>query len=135
MHQIYPDEGLIEFLERAVAGDFKFKLFTNNFTPDRDTELADLTEAVFAGYAEVTVAAADFTLSGVAGHVGSLVAAPIAFLNSSGISQNAYGYYATDSAETMLLMVARFDSAPVAKATGDSFLVTPTISDFSQYAS
>lgn len=135
MHQVYPDQGLLMFLDRAIAGDFKFHLFVNNVTPDRDTELADLTEATFAGYAEVTVDAADFSLEGVAGHVGTKVAAPISFLNSSGGDATAYGYYATDTAETKLLMVARFDSAPITKANGESFLVTPTISDYSQYSS
>lgn len=135
MHQIYPDVGLVEFLERMVADDFHFHLYTNNVTPDRDTELADLTEMAIAGYAIVTVTDADFALSGVAGHVGTVLAAPIDFLNGTGAPVNAYGYYITNVANTILLAVARFDDAPVSKAAGDSWIVVPTLSDLSQYSS
>ena len=110
MDQIHPDVSLIPILERIVADDFRYHLFENNVVPDRDTELADLTEVGSGGYASIVVAAADFTLSGVTGHLGSLAAAPISW-TPSGTDWTIYGYYITDSANTLLLGVARFDGA------------------------
>jgi len=135
MHQIYQDVGLLAFLSRLVAGNFHFHLFTNNVTPDRSTVLAGLTEIAGIGAPIITVAAADFTLSGVAGHVGSFIAAPIAFLNDSGAPIDAYGYFVTDVTNAILFAAARFDGAPVNKINGESWLVTPIVGDFSQFAS
>jgi len=135
MNQIYPDVGLIPLLRRIVTPDLVYHLYVNNFTPDRDTELADLTEMSASGYSEITVDDSDFTLEGVAAHVGSLLASPIAFVNASGGALDAYGYFVTNAAGTELLACARFDSAPVNKADGESWLVTPIVGDFSGLSS
>lgn len=135
MHQIYPDNGLLSWLTRMMSADVNYHLFTNDVTPTRDTVLGDLTEAAFSGYAVHTVTLADFTLSGVTGHVGTMIGAPFSFTNESGGPVNAYGYYITNTANTVLLGIARFDSAPVTKADDESWLVTPSLSDLSQYAS
>jgi hypothetical protein len=135
MHQIYPDVGLLAWLTRMITGDFHYHLYVNNFTPDRDTSLGALTEMAIAGYAIVTVTAAQFTLSGVAGHVGSVIAPPIAFLNGTGGSEDAFGYFVTKTDNTTLLIASRFDGAPLSKVAGDYWVVTPTLSDLSQFAS
>ena len=137
MRQIYPDEGLLYWLQQMIVTSIKVHIFTNNLTPDRDTVLADMTEGSWTGYPTggVQVNAADFTLQSVAGHVGSVLAAPVSFPNGSGGSVSGYGYYVTDSTVTKLLAVARFDSAPEVVDDGDSFLVIPIISDFSQFSS
>lgn len=131
MNQIYPDAGLIPILRRIVTPSVVYHLYTNNVTPDRDTVLGDLTEMTAAGYVEITVDDSDFSLDGVAAHVGSLLAAPIAFENTSGGALDAYGYFATNAAGDELLAVARFDAAPVNKADGEAWLVTPIVGDFS----
>ena len=133
MNQIYPDAGLVQWLQRMAVGNFHFHLFVNNLVPNKTTLLAGLTEAAWAGYAAITVNAADFALTGVAGHVGTILAAPIAFTNGSAGSQSAYGYYVTDTADAILFAVALFDAAPVAKIVGDSWIITPVIGDFSQF--
>jgi len=135
MNQIYPDVGLIAILTRIVTPSLVYHLFTNNVVPDRDTELADLTEMAASGYVEIVVDDSAFTLDGVAGHVGSLLAAPIAFENTSGGALDAYGYFVTNVAGDELLAVARFDSAPVNKDDGQSWLVTPIVGDFSGLSS
>lgn len=135
MHQIYPDQGLVDLLTRMATASLQYHLYTNAATINRDTVLADLTEMAITGYAAVTVAAASFTLSGVASHIGSLLAAPISFNNASGSPADAYGYYVTAAGGTHLLAVAQFDSAPVTKADGESWLVTPIIGDFSELSS
>lgn len=133
MNQIYPDEGLVMQLTRIAEGTLRFHLFTNNETPDRDSVLADFTEAAWAGYAAVDLDETDFVTTGTAGHVGYMYADPIAFVNTSGADVDAFGYYVTDTSETVLLAVARFDSAPITKADAESFLVTPVWGDFSQF--
>lgn len=135
MHQIYPDAGLDGFLLRMLDPSLKYHLFSNNVTPDRATVLGDLTEISGGVTSPITVALASFSLSGIANHVASRLAAPIAFVNGSGSPANAYGYYVTDAASAILFACARFDSAPVSKADGDSWQVTPIIGDFSSLSS
>lgn len=134
MNLIFADEGLEILLARLATPSVQVHLFTNNITPTRNTVLDDLDLAVFTGYAAVTVLLADFVLSGVTAHTGFLIAAPVAFLNSSGAPVSCYGYAVTEVGGAELLAAARFDAAPISKADGESFLVTPILGDFSQFA-
>lgn len=134
MQQIYPDASLVPILQRFLAGDLHYHLFSNNVTPGNASVLGDFTEAVYGTYAPITVIAADFTLTGVAGHVGGATAAAIAFLNDSGGDLGMYGYYVTDTSNTILIAAARFDSAPAVKHNGESWIITPTFGDFSAAA-
>lgn len=135
MNQIYPDVGLVPMLQEITGFDKYYRLFTNNVTPSRTTVVADLTEAAWTGYAAQILTSGNWTLFGVAGHVGTIQAAPQAFLNSSGAPVNAYGYFVTDSTGTILFAAARFDSAPITKADGDYFTVLPIFGDLSVLAS
>ena len=137
MHQIHPDASLVELLARMAAADFHYHLYTNNFTPDRDTVLGDLTEqGVGDGYAIVTVAAADFTASGVVAHHGSIVASPIAFtVAAAGGPWTIYGYFVTDTGDAELLACGLFDAAPLTVAEFESVLVTPIFGDQSLFSS
>lgn len=134
MTQIYPDAALVPLLQRLLTGGINLHLFANNAVIDQSITLSGLTEAAWAGYAVQNVPAAAFTLTGVAAHVGGATAAAVAFGNTSGGNQSAYGYYATDAANTVLLWCARFDAAPIVQPSGGSWVVTPTVGDFSQAA-
>jgi hypothetical protein len=134
VNQIYPDAGLLMWMDRMVADDVVYHLFVNNHTPTRTTTLASLTEATWSGYGPIQVFAADFTLSGVVLHVATIQAPPISFDNGSGIAQSAYGYFVTDVLGLTLLAVGRFDGAPLTKASGSAFVLTPTLSILSQHA-
>lgn len=131
MIEVYPDAGLVELLLRLTDANVVYRLFANNVTPDRSTTLGSFTECSFSGYAAVTLTRSDFSLTGVVAHVGGIQALPVAFLNSSGTNQSAYGYYVTDSGNTILLKAARFDSAPVVKADTESYMVAAVWGDFS----
>lgn len=137
MHQIHPDSSLVPLLERMVASDLHYHLYTNNVTPDRDTELGDLTEmGGGTGYSIITVDAADFTLTGVSAHKGFLIAAPITFvIGVTGSPTDVYGYYVTDTGNAELLAVARFDDAPIDITAGANIPVVPVMGDSSQFAS
>ena len=137
MKQIYVDLGLVFWLQKMVADGLSFHLFTNNATPNRETTLGGLTEATWTNYSPILVSGGSFTLFGVAGHRGHLSAADISFLNDSGGTQTAYGYYITDGdgMDPLLLAAARFDDAPLARDDQDSWNIVPRIGDFSEFAS
>ncbi len=145
MHQIYPngnglatgDNGLIGILQRFAANDFHYHLFSNNHTVTKATLLSSLTEQAAAGYSPQTVLAAAFVLASVVADNGSVMAAPIGFgTNSSGGSVNNYGYYVTDTTDTVLFAAANFDSPPIVTLNGGTFpIVVPVLGDFSQYTS
>jgi len=129
---IFPDDGLVEQLNRILTATVKYRLFTNNVTPALGDVVATYTEAAWTGYAAVSQTFSDFTINGVSGHNGFAIAPPISFSNSSGSPVNAYGYFVTNSGGTILLAVARFDSAPVTIANGGSTSVVPVWGDYSQ---
>lgn len=131
MIQIYPDEGLTMLIARILNDTVTYHLFTNALTIDRATTLADMVEAAWSGYASVDQDDTNFTLTGVTGHTGFAIAAPITFANSSGTDQTAEGYYITDQAGTKLLAAANFDGGPVTVHDGDTLPVTPTWGDLS----
>lgn len=132
MTTVYPDGSLVGILLRIVnagVGGVTFRLYTNDVTPGSATVLGDFTEAAFTGYAAQTLDETDFVITSVSGGIGSIVANIINFLNSSGGTQQIYGYYVTDSGNTKLISATRFDSAPVNLANGSSQPVLPTLSD------
>jgi hypothetical protein len=135
MDLLFPDQGLVYQIEQILAAGVRYHLFVNNITPTLGTVLSGLTEASFTGYASVSLSWSNYTLNGVSGHNGYALAPPIVFTNSSGSPQNVYGYYVTDSANTLLLAVALFDSAPVSIPNGGTETVLPTWGDFSQLSS
>lgn len=135
MRQLYPDTGLTEQLTRIAAAGLRFHLFVNNYTPAPDANFGSIVEASWTGYAVVDLDDTDFTTRGVTAHVGFILAPPISFVNSSGSDQIAYGYYVSDLGVSKMLAIARFDSAPITKHDGESFIVVPTWADFSQFTS
>jgi hypothetical protein len=135
MDLLFPDNGLVEQLTRVLNGSVKYRLYTNNYTPDLNAVLASVTEAAFAGYANVSQTFANFTLNGVSGHQGFAIAPPVSFSNTSGGPVNVYGYYVTDSGGTLLLAIARFDSAPIVIPNGGNVQVIPIWGDQSLLSS
>lgn len=135
MDLLFPDDGLVMQLTRILTATVKYHLYTNNYTPDLAATLSSVTEASWTGYAAVSLTDSNYTITGVTAHNGYAIAAPISFSNTSGSSQNAYGYYVTDSSATKLLAIARFDSAPLSIANGSSAQVVPVWGDFSQLSS
>lgn len=130
----FPDQGLIFIIQQLVANNLKLHLFTNNITPSDSTVLAGLTEAAWTGYASQTLSSGTWVSLGVASHIGAMAYPVCTFLNTSGGSVSAYGWYITDNAVTMLVAVGLFDSAPVTlPATTGSYSFIPTIGDLSQY--
>lgn len=94
------------------------KLFSNNFTPDANTILADFTECAFGGY----VAGTDpFGAPGL--DPSGIPVAPLPFLFTTNATPpgQAYGVYIVDSAGAYVAG-GRFDPAPVAFASPGDLL-------------
>lgn len=93
------------------AEPFVCHVYTNDYTPNRDVELGDLTEGAWPGYAAQELDASGWTdpqtLDGQA--VSWYHPAPVEFTFTSGTA-TAYGFYVTDYAGTTLLWVQRFDA-------------------------
>lgn len=136
MDQIYPDSTLLPILTKVCGSTgLDYHLYTNNLTPLLTTVLGDFTEAAWAGYVAQTVVDADFTIKAVVSHLGSFLAAPVAFANTSGAPVNAYGYFVTDNTTGDFVTCARFDSAPVTIPDGESRQVIPILANYSGLAS
>jgi hypothetical protein len=133
MLQIYPDEGLIPIL-KAIVGNgsagLTWALYSNNITPDYDSEFADFIVPA-GGWAERILHVADFTFEQVALHVGTLQAPSITFTNNTGSSKSVYGYIVYDQVAQKIRAAARFDSAPIAIANTGTIKVQALIGDSS----
>jgi hypothetical protein len=132
--QIYPDVTLVPILQAIALNGFDYHLYTNNYTPNLSATLGSFTEAVWPGYALVTVPLASFTLTGVASHLGSMIAPLIAFGNTTGANQNAYGFFVTDHVTTNLVFCARFDGAPIVVPPGGGGQIVPILACYSALA-
>lgn len=135
MDLLFPDNGLVYQLNKILTAGVKYRLFTNNLVPALTNTLASVTEAAWAGYVSVSQDWTNFTINGVTSHNGFAIAPPIAFSNASGAPVTTYGYYVTDTANTVLLAIARFDSAPITIPDGQAQNVVPTWGDFSGLSS
>lgn len=138
MDQIYPDDGLIWWLQQMVgqglASGVEFDLFASNITPALTDTVSTYSGSIpsWAGYGgPIAVAGSAFTFVNVVAHLGSAQAPNVAFGNSSGSTQQAYGYIIRNPGGTKLLAAARFDSAPLSILNGAFQLVTPIVGDFS----
>jgi hypothetical protein len=136
---VISDLGEIHLLTRSLRGAdspasvWHLRLFKNNYTPNRDTVLADLTEADFAGYVPLEI---DPTVWGVPTNpAGTAVSYYDTFFYqftcTSG-SQALYGYYLTFNNGAYLLWSQAFDVGQTASPTTPP-TVWPVITGRSQY--
>ena len=132
--QIYPSNGLIYQLTQIVSGSPLLGLFTNNYTVVDSTLFSNLTEAVFTGYARVTLTYSSWVSLGVSSAIGTIAFPTVTFTNNSGSAVNLYGYFVLDPSATYLLSAGNLASAPVSiGASGGTYSLIPTWSDRSQY--
>lgn len=111
-----------------LAG-LKWGLFTNNQTIIASTTFANLTEATWAGYAQVTAG----TWGAAALVAGKAVTQPSAFPsfgNTSGSSQSFYGWFLLDPADTSL--VAAVNVGLTSIAAGGNYPLVPSVTDDQQ---
>lgn len=109
------------------GGERILKLYSNNYSPAKSTVIGDLTEAGTAGYSEITVTGANWTVSTSTAGTNAAVYSEQTFTFTT--SATIYGYYITTSEMTpSLLWVERFSTAPFTlPAGGGEIAITPRI--------
>lgn len=112
-------------VNKTAQADLVLCLFKSNTTPSAATVLADLTEADFTGYSNITLTGASWSVTTANPAVATY--AQQTFTSSAGQStQNIYGYYVKSG--TTLVAAERFSDAPnPITNNGDNIKVTPTI--------
>lgn len=130
MDLIFSDESLVLCLQRiagaepnAADGNF-WGLYTNDVTPARDTELADL-DVDITNFVTVQKDQTDLSTQSVTSDTGSIQGPPITFTNTGGAPVDVYGYAILDSTQTQLVAAARFDVAPITVGPGSDLPVIP----------
>lgn len=106
-------QGLQFLLERLNGSPYTLsaRLYKNDFTPDKDTILADLVEADFSGYGQGSVVPGDWFHVGTPpppaeynmGATGDLFFSH----NGGGVANTVYGFYLVDPAAGALVFTAR----------------------------
>ncbi len=133
---IMPDEGIIQqhqdSLQIGISGRFPWKLmlWTNDFLPDFDTVLSDLTEATWVGYGRISITPADWTaftaLDGCSHAQWKLT--PIAWPVTSGPLETVFGWAMIDEIAGLIRRVQRFDAEDIAPIVlGVPFLLLPRV--------
>ena len=115
---------LAALIAKYGADNLLLHLYQNNYTPTDSSVIGSFTEATFDGYASQTIAT--WSTPSVTAHVASSAAAPNVFTKSAGSTPNSiYGYYVTDSANTVMYWAERDPDAPIPMtSTGNTYTVT-----------
>ena len=125
----FPDTGenlaLEMIVNKTAAQNLIIRLYKNNITPSDTDTAGTYTEAVFPGYAAITLTGASWN----AAAAGSIAySAQQTFTCSGAATDDIYGYYVVQSASGTLLYSERDGSAPFAvRVSGDAIKITPTI--------
>lgn len=136
MHQIFPDSTLVPLLQKLVANGLIYNVYEDGAPAlTRDTVLGDLSGFFSGVFAPTTVAAGDFTLTGVTAHVASLVAPFISIPSTASTDKLIQGYVVTDAVTGAMVMAAEFDGAPVTIHVGGEITILPCVYTSSVFSS
>ena len=116
-----PDETLGLWLTEMLTGvspaslPWQVMLWSNDYTPDHTTTLADLVECTFSGYARATFSRDAWTTPVVAdGRATSYQGlSPIAWPVLAPSTETPYGYAVVDPTTSQLRLVQRFEAADI----------------------
>lgn len=120
-------DALAAIVGKTAAENLQLRLYQNNITPAETDTAATYTVATFTGYANITLTAANWTVTEGA---PSEAAYPQQTFTSSAdqASQSIYGYYFTRVTSGRIAWAERFPAGPYAIANnGDNIKVTPKI--------
>jgi hypothetical protein len=137
---VFPDEGEVWLLQRMLkqpnplTDPFRLRLFTNNYTPVKDSVLADFVQPAVSGYGTIDLPPSGWTdaqsSAGIAQSVWS--AGFLGFTVSSG-SASIYGYFVADPDSNFCLWAERFLTAPLPLAVLTPVFVLPVVRMLSQF--
>lgn len=112
----------------TTPGNQILKLYVNNYTLVDATVAGDLTEMSTHGYAAKTLTKTSWTTTvGAGGQPATSVYAQQTWTFTAASAVTVYGYFITDTTTGLLLWAEAFTAAKVVQNTGDSIIITPTI--------
>jgi hypothetical protein len=132
MAMVLMDSGATQILnsyfkkvEPSAGNNLTLKLFVNDVTPADDDVVGDYTEATGGGYTAVTLSAASFTVSDVAG-IRQAAYAQQQFIFTGALTGNAtiYGAFIVD-ADGVLICAEKAPASYTPVSAGNIYAVTP----------
>lgn len=114
-------------LNYSAATNVRVHLYTNDFDPDVDSELADYEESEADGYAAQSLTGTTWVIE-----LGDPQGADASYPERTFALEEAetvYGYFVTDSTDALYLGAERFEGGPfVVPMAGGDIKVTPQFS-------
>lgn len=125
-----PDVGeniaLEALVNKTAPQNLVLRLYKNNITPADSDVAGTYTEAVFGGYAAITLTGASW---GAASAGTITYGSQQTFTCNTTATDDIYGYYCTQLGSGILVYSERDASAPFPiRNSGDAIKITPTIS-------
>lgn len=103
----------------TTVEDLTLKLYSNNYTPEVSSVVAQFTEVSGGGYAEKTLTGSSWTIS------SNTITYPQQTWTFTGSAGNVYGYYVVLASTGTLVFAEKFDGSPYTISTsGDIIRVT-----------
>jgi hypothetical protein len=132
MALLVPDVGearlLANALNKATPANQTLKLFVNDVTPGESDTAATYTAAAGGGYADKTLTGSSWTVASVGGVTTASYAEQVfTFTGVLTTNPTIYGYFVVDAADGVLLWAERAGSTFVPTNNGDTYKVTPAI--------
>lgn len=144
MSIIIPDVGktalLNKMLKLSVDENLVLKLYRNNYTPDSDTVLGDLTEANFTNYAAKTLVKASWTAAAIVTPIAPCVEneAQSTYAEQSwtcgSVGNTIYGYYVVGATSTTTVLFCEKFASSRSLSENDVLKITPQFNFRTQIA-
>ena len=117
---------LLRYMLNATSADnVKLHLYRNDYTPDVNTTIGNVTEANNTGYAAATLIGTQWTVASVSGSTCASYANQTFTWSTAEV---VYGYYYTNNASSTLIWAERFANAPMnISSGGGAITVSPQI--------
>lgn len=110
---IVSDELFLELIfgKKIASADQKIKLFKNDYVPTKNSVLADLEEADFGGYHEITLSNSNWTVDTLSGVTSASYPEQVFVIEELAV---IYGYYVTVEINSVeyLFWLERFSDGP-----------------------
>lgn len=136
MNIVQTDAGALAILLSALGSSpaMRVRLFSNSLTVARTNVLSDFTECAFSGYA---AGAPTWTTPALVGGVAQTLPSPagVSFTFSGAGTTTVYGFYLTDSTNTILYGATTFSSPVTLSNIVTGLTVYPTYTQTTQYTS
>lgn len=125
MSSVWNNNALDESLKQVInasppsPANLTLRLFSNNFTPSNTDAVGAYTECADGSYAGIVLAGGTWVITTISG--GKQAAYPSQTFTFAG-ANNLYGWYLTDSGNTLVYASGNFTSPPIVIPSGGGTL-------------